>query len=673
MARRKAKKRARVARSNKDAGEPSGIRYTSRDDSHSAVPSSIGPEAHTSSKPLDHSARSSGALTIVDGSAAITPPRKSPHKLPPSPALSITTRTHLEELLPDSGDEELDRDGDLTEGASTVNLRSRGTKGKTVERPAGTRKGKSGALAGTQIEGGSTAEIRPRGSEGTTRELRSATRKKKSGALENILAQGDSNDGSGLGEIRTKKSIEFPVATRKKSDVLEGIPIDEIFRGDQETIKDSLLYSLAKEYELSEIVDKVNENGRSDPVTGNALRDRLNDYRREVIHQKKYDQYEFELELNDTRRQYGLTFQLPPQDMEGMIYDGVEEIGYQIKQAGSVDTNSRPRSWFSRPGGMYSSSNLVQESDDLTTPPRELRPNAGSSRTSPSLAQPVDTTALPPPKPRRKHGSGIPRNRPVTTDIVQAAASGSLTEAEYANPIEPVKQPENSRHPENPKRQGIPKRRGIPKRPGNLEQPKVLKQPEFLKGPEVLQRPGNSTRPETLKEPEQPKEPELSENYDATPRQSHSIHEADRALFNGNPDKLEGLVLYDLAKRYSCEVLADHINAAHPEIEMTPKALMLRMTCKGGAYDQQALESNKTRDEVVKEMDEAQSTHRKKVEKSGPRHRSAERVTVGQIVSALDAMGKEKVAEEDEVVGVEMADEEVEARELWLKTWYSGD
>ncbi|CAK1368245.1 unnamed protein product [Cercospora beticola] len=663
MAKRKAAKRARVVRSNKTPDEPSQIRRTSRGDSHTAVANSLGPEAHTSSKPLNRSAHSRCTLRIADSSEAITPPRKSPRQSPPSPALSITTRTHLEELLPDSDDEELDQDEDLIEVTSTANPRSRVSKGKTIERPAATRKGKSGALEGTQTEGGSTADIRLLGSEGTTRELRSATRR-NSGALEKTPAQGDSNGGPRLRDLRARKSIEFPAATRKKSNVLEGIPIDDIFGGDQENIKDSLLYSLAKEYELSEIVEKVNENGRSDPVTGNALRDRLNDYRREVIHQKKYDQYEFELELNDTRRQYGLAFQLPPQDMEGMIYDGVEEIGYQIKQAGSVDTNSRPRSWFSRPGGTYSSSNLVQESADITTPPRELRPKAGSSRAGASLAQPVDMTALLPPKPKRKHGSGTPRDRPVTTDIVGATSNGFLAETE----IEPVKQPEHSKQPENPKRQGNLKLRGILKRPGNLEQPESLKQPQLLKGPEVLKR------PETSKESEQPKEPELSETYDTTSNRSHIIiSRADRALINGNPDKLEGLILYDLGKRYSWEIIAGHINAAHSEIGMTSKALLLRMTCKGGGYDQQALESKKTREEVVKEMEEAQATHHKQFEKPGLQQKSAERASIGQIMSALDAMGKDKVAGEDEVVEVEMADDEVEARELWLKTWYSGD
>ena len=673
MARRKAAKRARVARSNKNPGGPSETPHTSRGDSHSAVPNSLGPEAHTSPKPLNRSAHSRGTLRIADSSEAITPPRKSPRQSPPSPALSFTTRTHLEELLPDSDDEELHRGEDLIEVTSTANLRFRGSEGKTIERPAATRKGKSGALEGTQTEGGSTANIRLLGSEGTTRELRSATRR-KSGALEKTPAQGDSNGGPRLRDLRARKSIEFPVATRKKSNVLEGIPIDDIFGGDQENIKDSLLYSLAKEYELSEIVEKVNENGRSDPVTGNALRDRLNDYRREVIHQKKYDQYEFELELSDTRRQYGLTFQLPPQDMEGMIYDGVEEIGYQIKQAGSVDTNSRPRSWFSRPGGTYSSSNLVQESADLTTPPRELRPKAGSSRMGTSHVQPVDMSALPPPEPKRKHGSGALRDRPDTTDILEAAASGSMTETEYA---EPVKKPEHSKHPENPKRQGNLKRRGILKRPSNFEQPGILKRPKDPK------------RPETSKEPEQPKGPQASETYDATANQSRIIvSRADRALINGNPDKLEGLMLYDLGKRYSWEIIAGHINAAHPEIEMTQKALMLRMTCQGGAYDQQASESNKTRDAVVKERQEPQTAKTKQVEKPGRRHRAAERVSVdqvvsaldgmgdgrvAQIVSALDGMGKEKVAEADEVVEVELDAEEVKARELWLKTWSSGD
>ncbi|PPJ58737.1 hypothetical protein CBER1_08362 [Cercospora berteroae] len=666
MARRKAAKQARVARSNKDSGEPSQARLTSSGDSHSAVPNSLGLEAHTSPQPLNLPAHSSGALRITDGSDAITPPRKPDS----SPALSITTRTDLEGILPDLADEELDREGDLTEGATTANLRSRGSRGKTIERPAATRRGKSDALEGTQIEGGSTADTRPRGSEGTTRELRSATRRRQPGAPKGTQTKGDSNGGARSRELRprAKKSIEFPVATRKKSDVLEGIPVNDIFQGNQENIQDSLLYSLAKEYELSEIVEKVNENGRSNPITSNALRDRLNDYRREMINQNNYGQYEFELELNDTRRQHGLTFQLPPKDVEVIIYDGIEQIGYQIKQARSVDTNSRPRSWISRPGGTYSSSNLVQESGDITTPPRESRPKAGSSRTGGSLAQPVDKMALPAPKPKRKLRINGPRDRPVTMDIVEAASSGFLTEVEYANSTEPVKKPERSFQSETLERQGI------------LNWPEPLERPENLKRTEALKR------LEILRRPETPKKPEETESHDITPSQSHSILQADQALFNGSPDKLEGLVLYDLAKRYSWEVLVDHINTAHPEIEMTSRALLRRMTCKGGAYEQQALESNKTREEVVKGVEEAQATHYKQVEKPGPRDQSIERVSIGQIVSVLDeekervAEEKERVAEDDgrdaekdEVVEVELDDEEVKARELWLKTWHSED
>ncbi|KAF2212768.1 hypothetical protein CERZMDRAFT_84398 [Cercospora zeae-maydis SCOH1-5] len=169
----------------------------------------------------------------------------------------------------------------------------------------------------------------------------------------------------------------------KKSDVLEGVPIDEIFSGDQKMIKDSLLYSLAKEYEFPEMTKKINAGRTRGLVTENVLSRRLSSYKKKKIGEG-VSQYEFEWELNDARRRHGNAFRLPAPDVKRIIYDGGVAIGYEAKAGGGISTPCEADSGLSRSAGSLSSANLPQ---------------------------PGRTTAAPPQR-QRKSGAGAPPHRP---------------------------------------------------------------------------------------------------------------------------------------------------------------------------------------------------------------------------------------------------------------------
>ncbi|KAM3414823.1 hypothetical protein BST61_g9968 [Cercospora zeina] len=163
---------------------------------------------------------------------------------------------------------------------------------------------------------------------------------------------------------------------KKKSNALEGIPIAEIFNGDQKMIKDSLLYSLAKEYEFPDMTQKINAGRTHDLVLESTLRRRLSSYKKKMM-SEGFDQYQFELELNDARRRHGNKFRMPARGVKRIIYDGGVAIGYEAKAGGDVSTPSKgeARSF----NGPLSSAHLPQPGSTTAPPPQHPRKSRGGA------------------------------------------------------------------------------------------------------------------------------------------------------------------------------------------------------------------------------------------------------------------------------------------------------